>query len=513
MSSEIKKSYKIEIQTTPVAKAAKSVVQMIADNTTGEPLKIKSIIKKEKGIAGHDIYIDDINPNNAYGFIKGIYNGETPLSKDETEELILNLNDDDGYAVKIERVEGNRLVGSLDILIREGAANKSSDAQTSSDVLAIVKQKISEGILTEEEWNKRLKIFKDNRVDDFLIKRIVSGYRTYNKPVHSPSCIYVDPEIETSKKRGEEGIVAEGLRHAVSRIGCICEGEKSVGKNVYLETVAWLMGMPMYLITFSRQMSPSSIYGEKTTDNSAAKELATKEAYECALAKARVEAGQGSIEDIEKAARLEIIKAQSSSVNIVIDQSELYDWLVDGGLLVFNEMNMAEANFFASFTNQLLDGTGFLFIPGRGEVRIHKDCVLFGTQNANYEGVEQQNEATMSRFNCLVFPQPRGIKKQLISAVTSALKRDGFEGTTLPDEYYTQCEKFYQQCRKAASGDDASITNACLNIRGFVRALTAVAESNGMAKLKKWVTLSVINSCPEDERGALGDILNLIVTK
>lgn len=67
--------------------------------------------------------------------------------------------------------------------------------------------------------------------------------------------------------------LSKGLRAAVSRNAVICEGEKSTGKNVYLETISWLMGMPMYLITFSRQMSPSSIYGEKTTDNSAAKAL------------------------------------------------------------------------------------------------------------------------------------------------------------------------------------------------------------------------------------------------
>jgi len=510
--SEIRKSYEIKVQTPPTAPAAKAVVQMIADNGDSEYLRVKTVIGDEPGIAGYDLYLDELKPENKYGFIRALSENGNALNKDEIANLISSL--DENYSISLKKAAGMGLLeGTLDILISENAANKSSDAKTSSDVKEAAKEKIDAGIMTEEEWNLRLKVFKENLVDDFLILRIVRGYRRYNKPVHKPSCIYVDPEIATSKKLGEEGIVAEGLRNAVARNGCICEGEKSVGKNVYLETIAWLLGMPLYLITFSRQMTPSSIYGEKTTDNSAAKELATKEAYECALAKARVEAGQGSIEDLEKAAKLEIIKAQSASVNIVIDQSELYDWLVDGGLIVFNEMNLAEANFFASFTNQLLDGTGFLFIPGRGEVRIHKDCVLFGTQNANYEGVEQQNEATMSRFNCIVFPQPRSIKKQLIAAVTSALKRDGFEGTKLPDEYYKMCEDFYKQCRKAASGDDACITNACLNIRGFVRALTTVAESNGVARLKRWIRLCVINSCPEDERGALGDILDLIVTR
>ena len=109
---------------------------------------------------------------------------------------------------------------------------------------------------------------QDNHVDNFLILRVLKGYRMYNKPTHIPSCVYVDPYLDSTQKQKVEGIIAEGLRAAVSRNAVICEGEKSTGKNVYLETISWLMGMPMYLITFSRQMSPSSIYGEKTTDNS-----------------------------------------------------------------------------------------------------------------------------------------------------------------------------------------------------------------------------------------------------
>ena len=179
-------------------------------------------------------------------------------------------------------------------------------------------------------------------------------------------------------------------------------------------------------------------------------------------------------------------------------------------VLCFNEMNMAEANFFASFTNQLLDGTGFLFIPGRGEVSIHKDCVLFGTQNADYEGVEQQNEATMSRFGCIEFRQPETIKGQLVAAVDSRLKKDGFTGVSLSAKHYKEAEAFYKQCRGAVR--KAQVSNAVLNIRGFVRALVTVAESDGYATLKRQIGIHVINTTPTDERQALYDILENIVT-
>ena len=206
----------------------------------------------------------------------------------------------------------------------------------------------------------------------------------------------------------------------------------------------------------------------------------------------------------------EKLKAEASAVHITVDQSELYDWLTIGGVMVFNEMNMAEANFFASFTNQLLDGTGFLNIPGRGEVDIDPNCVLFGTQNADYQGVEIQNEATMSRFGCLYFKQPRTVKPQLMTAVSSALKKCGYEDCMLDEIYFDQCEAFYKQCQKAV--ESGLVANSVLNIRGFVRALTAVAKSNGCAKLRRQVEIHVINTCPVDDRAQLNIAADSLIT-
>ena len=206
-------------------------------------------------------------------------------------------------------------------------------------------------------------------------------------------------------------------------------------------------------------------------------------------------------------AELELKSAQAQSVNIIIDQSELYDWLESGGLMVFNEMNMAEPNFFASFTNQLTDGTGFLFIPGRGEVKINADCVLCGTQTADYEGVEQQNEATMSRFGCIAFEQPKTIKSQLKVAVEAELLAKKYS-QKLEMKNVDFVERFYNKCREAVNKGD--FTNAVLNIRGFVRALTLVTSSDGNLSLLDAVEQHVINTCPVDERQPLKNTASAI---
>ena len=527
----IKNSFKIVINAAAIGcPAAATIKELVSKLNAGENLPVKSFISDEKEMVGYPIYVDSISPENQYGFVKSIYSEEQTLDDDDIKLLVKEGN----YEVLLNETTSKQLTGTLNILIDEGAACQKSDSALSSEIREAANEVIAKGVVTEEEMNKRLKYMADNYIDNFLQLRVISGYRNYNKPCHKPSCLYADPYLEDSRNAKREGIISEGLRSAVAHQAIICEGEKSVGKNVYLETIAWLLNMPMYLITFSRQMSPSSIYGEKTTDNSASNALAeldpkiidtaekAKFARKCWIQSA-LKQGEPDVEEyvsalmpeewanaLEEMALFEKRKAQAQSVNIVIDQSELYDWLVDGGLMCFNEMNMCEANFFASFSNQLLDGTGFLFIPGRGEVKIHQDCVLFGTQNADYQGVETQNEATMSRFGCIVFPQPKSIKAQLMVATKSAIRRGTCSTATLDSKYYAECQTFYEKCRGAVNG--GQLSNACLNIRGFVRALTAVAESSGYARLKRQVEIHVINTCPTDDRMDLNAMLEQIIT-
>ncbi len=124
--------------------------------------------------------------------------------------------------------------------------------------------------------------------------------------------------------------------------------------------------------------------------------------------------------------------------------------------------------------------------------------------------MEAQNEATMSRFGCIVFPQPKSIKAQLVAATEARLKKGGVPNAGLDAKHYDECQAFYRQCRDAAN--KGMVSNACLNIRGFVRALTEVAESSGYAKLKRQIEIHVINTCPADDRGALKATLEQIVT-
>lgn len=258
------------------------------------------------------------------------------------------------------------------------------------------------------------------------------------------------------------------------------------------------LNMPYYMITFNRGMTADDIYGTKSTDNSAA-ELLTEELADAYL---QVAAGNREIPaTVEKAAKYEYLRAKASSVSIVQEESCLVEWIKNGGVMCFNEMNMAEANFFASFTNQLTDNTGFIDIPGYGHLEINPDCILIGTQNADYTGVCEQNDATMSRFGCIQFPYPKSIKAQLEATVGK---------DRLDKAYFKQTDELYKTLYAAVT--KGMVENSCLNIRGFIRGLKGVAQVPGLSTLKRQIEIHVIDTCPVDDRLQLMQLVREKIT-
>ena len=499
------KTYSITIRANVTCPAKDQVEDMVNKKVTA----FKSIISDTQVRKKYPVYIDEHKAENLYGFVDKIVDGTTVLDDAAVLELISTKP-----TVKLEKVTGAIFSGTVEV---DESKNNAVDATYVSERLQkIMDEKIANGVVSADEMKARLEYMQTNRVAEPTMYKVIKGYRKYNKAVHKPRTIYVDPFLKKISAQ-KEGIIAEGLRCGVLRMPTICEGEKSVGKNVYMETLAWIMGMPLYMIGFSRNMNPNAIYGEKSTDNSASEALRGMGTN--AIAKVMLETNQPFKSNetrekaIKQAADFELNKAMAASVSIITDASELYDWMVDGGVMVFNEMNMAESNFFSSFANPLTDGTGFLFFPSRGEVKMHKDCVLFGTQNADYEGVMQQNEATLSRFNTLYFEQPRSVIGQFKAATNAALKAEGND-FVLPEKYFVAAEKFYQHCMDAVHGNNTRvgmISNAVLNIRGFVRALTVVADSECTCSLSRWLEVCVVDSCPADEQQGIKTILQSTV--
>ena len=148
---------------------------------------------------------------------------------------------------------------------------------------------------------------------------------------------------------------------------------------------------------------------------------------------------------------------------------------------------MADANFFQSFINPIGDNTGFIN-TGEGRLMVNSDCWLLGSQNEGFIGSLEQNAATKSRFACIKFPAPNSIKAQLIAEV----------GKGLEPKYYKACDDLYKFFLRGAY-EEKIISSACLNIRGFCRALKVVKKYKNITTLRQQLIIHVVNTCPEEE--------------
>ena len=530
------KKVEMTIWKNPLMGAKPSVKSFFGGVADGSLKKGSVIIGTEKDITSKPkIYMEFVDDDHWIGLVNSFKLAGKEMSPDDVIAQYGNM------ALDVEFTDGSGSVEAIGTLkvVPEKKAGKGGYTLTEKETAA-VKRVLDKGLSTKELMDQRLQVMADNGIlkDEDLVVRCFNQYRKYNKSPMIPHTIYQDPY---DYKLGEAKLLHQGLREALGHNALVLKGPKSVGKNCYTDTLAFLLGKPEGLETFSRSMSPSRIYGDRSTDNTAADllehfdstvlreaKLIHEKHRVGALGKV-VEAigklfgktisfGEDKYTDeelavLQKEADFEKLKAEAASVHLKIETSEFIAAVEDGWVLALNEMNMAEANFFASFMNPLLDGTGYINVPGRGEVPISKDLVVVGTQNDDYEGTESQNDATISRFGAFRFQQPKSVWKLLKAATESNLRKRG-SVNKLDDSVYLTAERFYQQVKQTVdegSSDDSytssSITDMALNIRGLVRALTEYADGKNFTTLKNEIRIHVINTCPTDDALAIENIL------
>ena len=262
---------------------------------------------------------------------------------------------------------------------------------------------------------------------------------------------------------------------------CIFEGPKSTGKNVLAKTIAWLLCLPFYQMTLNLDTTSDDAFGPRGTDNSASERLD----LELALAKLKVtlKPEEANEELLKKAAEFDLFAAKSASTQIKRLSSDLVKWALYGGVFLFDEINMAEANFLQSIIHPLADGTKCLIGPGEiGIIPLHPNCVLLAGMNpptAAYAGTKDLNDATASRCAHIRFEMPESISELLKANFD-------MEHTTLKEKHFKACDEVYKEFKHAV--DSGSVTDKCLNVRGFVRALEAVEMFPQSTKLSWQIT-------------------------
>lgn len=540
---------------------ANKVYEIVSDAVTNEKAVTAPLVfNQEFTMGGYPVCLDYISDDNTIGIAKKFIDEKGNEASDEDIQRLFKRP----YKIDLIGMKGIKILANVEEQVLsnkpaetvaeeepENALPTSFDAY--NELPARIRQRlqeiVDEGISTKENLVKVLEYLKSQYCrgrnglsNTFLVERIFNEYRKYERPCVEPETLYQDPDKYSPDAQSR---MLEALEMAVCRDGCNYVGPKSLGKNVFFETLAWVLGKPKYIITFSAQMAPSDVFGEKSSDNTASDILAHFDSEWLEKAKMVHHKHQKTVlnriaanvlsqilhkkyavdedvytdeekEVLRKEAEFEKLKAEAASIHIKMDPSELYDWLIDGGVIMFNEINLANANFLSSFLNVLLDGTGCLFMPGRGNVPINKDCVFTASMNRGYEGTESLNEATESRMAEIRFTYSDTAKEQLRASVNSKLKKLGVG--EINDMYLDQASNFYARCKMLndPSMDNSGagvgvISDKALNIRGLVRALKEVAVFGYQGSLHDKIMEHIVNSC-EDDYDMLVAALNETVT-
>ena len=492
MTKEVKNMAKkvqtinMNLRSSSTCPARRDAFSLLDSHPDGEKLNVKIDFEMTKDKSRYIFYLEEILPEKKFAEMK-----RDSLQADTALEAALDKR---GKATVFLTGRNSNMISAVIEFQPFEEKVKTLDASIFEQEIDRI---VHEGIDTTTKCEKAISIMKAHRFPDELILLVLKYWDKFEKPIREPETVYIDTEPHSK----EPSILAKAAVEVLCHHHLIFEGDKSVGKNMCAETLAYIMHMPYDMITMTRGMSGDELYGTKVTDASAASHLTPE------MAEAKIRLMQGTVgmtaeTTCDLAAQFDYWSAKAASISIVQEISSFVYALQHGGIFCLNEMNLADANFLASFVNQATDGSGFLTVPGIGRVDIHPKFVLIGTQNAEYTGTCEQNEATISRMCCIQFPYPASIKDQLIAA--SKVK------DKLNDQYFTQADNLYKGYLAAVRKGD--VENTCLNIRGMVRALQSIALVPGFMKLSQAIVTNVINTCPEDDRKLLTAQLNELVT-
>lgn len=118
-----------------------------------------------------------------------------------------------------------------------------------------------------------------------------------------------------------------------------------------------------------------------------------------------------------------------------------------------------------SLFNSILDERRRVNVPGYRLVEAHKNFTVIATQNPDYVGTFDQNEATLNRFYQINFVDAPKI---------SELVRRRFPEISLSD--CTFMDNLFEKTKKMVA--DGVIDSTILNIRGYLKAAHLVVEED-----------------------------------
>lgn len=310
---------------------------------------------------------------------------------------------------------------------------------------------INENILTQSEIDKRVTYLKANNVTPKQMNALFQSMKKYDdeiaKRIPSPKTLYKD----------SAGIVKKTIAYMNVKRNLLFEGDRGVGKNVLTETLAWVFNRPLFEFPMNSQHDNNSMLGSKTFTT---------------------EVGEDGKE------RTQI----SFDPDVIVQAGEV------GGILVLDEFNTSFGHVM-SLLNSYLDDRRRLQVPGYQTVELDPNTMVIATQNRDYQGTFETNEATIDRFVPIIFPQMNSIQEVLLSKVP---------GVSI--EVLDTCQKLYEGLKKCVTKGE--ISDKTISIRGFIDACLVTEQD---IPLKDSLIDNISNRAVDtDERKSINNMIDMV---
>lgn len=195
-------------------------------------------------------------------------------------------------------------------------------------------------------------------------------------------------------------------------------GDKSTGKNVLAENLAYIFKRPLWNLSFHINIDSSVLIGDDTLKNG----------------------------------------------NVLFREGPITKAANCGGFVVLDEINMAK-NEAMAVLHSILDYRRIIDIPGYDIIKLHPATRFIATMNYGYEGTRELNEALLSRF--VIIRMPLISRERLVGLIKKEYPR-------MKDEYVGNIAFFFYDLKlKAEAGE---ISRHAPDLRGIFDAIDLVRE-------------------------------------
>lgn len=246
---------------------------------------------------------------------------------------------------------------------------------------------------------------KNNKIEDFIKNYDLD--EKYKNRIPNPHFFYSGDEI-----------LREATSAILARKNILLVGDKSTGKNVLAENLAYLFKRPLWNLSFHINIDSSVLIGDDTLKNG----------------------------------------------NVIFREGPITKAANCGGFVVLDEINMAK-NEAMAVLHSILDYRRIIDIPGYDIIKLHPATRFIATMNYGYQGTRELNEALLSRF--VIIKMPLISRERLVELIKK-------EYPKMKDEYVGNIAFFFYDLKlKAEAGE---ISRNAPDLRGVFDAIDLVKE-------------------------------------